>query len=79
MGKGDWGPSSSPHATPPQGLRAPGLGPPGPLGPAIPPKLPHPRKEGLRKGKKATWTTFYLEKLRWKEAGKLPPTPPFLT
>lgn len=58
MGKGDWGPSFSPHATPPQGHRAPGLGA-GPLGPAIPPKPPT-QERGTVEGMKGHTDHFLL-------------------
>lgn len=51
VGRGDWGPLSSPHATPPPRALSPGLGGRaegnmglvGPLSPAIPSR-PHPEK-----------------------------------
>lgn len=75
MGKGDWGPLSSPHATPPQGHRAPGLGA-GPLGPAIPPKPPT-QERGTEEGRKGHTDHFLFGKTEM-EGGRRTSTYPTL-
>lgn len=77
MGRGDWGPLSSPHITPPPSTE-PGRGEQaqvGPLGPAVPPKPPH-QKTGSEDRKKGQADHFLVGETELGGGWALPTPPP---